>query len=539
MARKLVFTSSTGVVFTASNDGNPFLITSISGLGVPDVNLQSQKSPYQDGTTYIDSLLQDRRIVLEVSVNLPNDFAGISTARREMVNKLNPKNGPGTLVYYTEDGQSYKITATVTACLFPNKQYQEPFLRAQVTFNCNDPYWRKVTDESFTLPTMTTGAESTITSGPQITPTVAKLSNGDLLAVYGRSYDGHLVSKTYNGSSWSSESVINAASSTGPSVIQLANGNILCVYVRVSDNYLMSRTFSGGSWGAESVVNGAASGPGSVTQLLNGDLFCVYIRFTDGFLVSRTFTGGSWGGPVVVVSAASNYQSVIQLSNGDLFLSYMGTTQRIVARTFSGGSWSAETFISDVPARYSNAVQLASGSIFCSYRINSTGYIASRTFTTIWNPEVIINASFSESPTAIQLSSGNIFIAYKSTDFVARTRIPTQFVANVTGDVPVPVILTFPGPASNPKVVKEETGEYIKINTIIAAGDSVVVNTAFGQKTVILTQGGVVKNGNAFLDIGSTFFSLDVGSNTVHFEEEDYIATATASMVYTERYTGI
>jgi hypothetical protein len=98
--------------------------------------------------------------------------------------------------------------------------------------------------------------------------------------------------------------------------------------------------------------------------------------------------------------------------------------------------------------------------------------------------------------------------------------------------------VSFNGPSTNPRIVNADTLEYIRLNTTLATGDTFTVDTTFGNKTVTLNQGGIVKNGIAFLDIGSTFFQLEPGSNVVYFEDDAVASTATATMTWTERYVG-
>jgi hypothetical protein len=169
-------------------------------------------------------------------------------------------------------------------------------------------------------------------------------------------------------------------------------------------------------------------------------------------------------------------------------------------------------------------------------------YLVSRTYLTSWTSEVVVNAAYSASPSAIELSNNSLFVAYKRNSdsfIVSITRSVTPVPAVNTGDVPAPFLVTFQGPSVNPRIINQNTLEYIRLNTTLAAADHFDVDTSFGNKTVILTQGGIVKNGIAFLDIGSTFFQLERGSNTVYYEDDAVLSTATASLEFTERYSGL
>ena len=151
MSRNLVYVNGQNESITFET--GPYLIVKIEGLGIPHVDRQEQKAPYQDGTTYIDSLLQNRDIVVELAITKPNDFANIALYRRELSQRLCPKYGLGTLPYTDEDNNSYNISAVVSSMVFPNKDYRDPYMRAMVTFTACDPYWKDVTTDSISLPT--------------------------------------------------------------------------------------------------------------------------------------------------------------------------------------------------------------------------------------------------------------------------------------------------------------------------------------------------------------------------------------------------
>lgn len=107
-----------------------------------------------------------------------------------------------------------------------------------------------------------------------------------------------------------------------------------------------------------------------------------------------------------------------------------------------------------------------------------------------------------------------------------------------TGQVDAPVQITFYGPATNPKVENQTTGEYIKLNKTLIAGDVVEINTAFGEKTVTITNGVTVTNGMAYLDLASTFWSLAQGDNLVRFTDDASTTTARCQLTYKNRYLG-
>lgn len=152
MSRSVQYVNSANESITLSL--SPFAIVKIDGLGVPSIDLQTQKAPYQDGVTYIDALLESREINIELVINAPNDFEKMALYRRELVAIMSPKLGVGSLIYINEHGDQYAINVIPTAIVFPNKAYQDPFPRAMVTLTACDPYWTQIADNQIEIETL-------------------------------------------------------------------------------------------------------------------------------------------------------------------------------------------------------------------------------------------------------------------------------------------------------------------------------------------------------------------------------------------------
>ena len=89
-----------------------------------------------------------------------------------------------------------------------------------------------------------------------------------------------------------------------------------------------------------------------------------------------------------------------------------------------------------------------------------------------------------------------------------------------SGDVPTPIVVTFTGYCVNPTLVNITTGAFIHILTTLALGETMIVNTAFGQKAVTLNRSGSASNGMIYLDPLSTFFQLAVGTNQMQIYDD-------------------
>ena len=121
--------------------------------------------------------------------------------------------------------------------------------------------------------------------------------------------------------------------------------------------------------------------------------------------------------------------------------------------------------------------------------------------------------------------------------------LPTEFamagekIINIinSGDVETPITLEISGTATNPKVMNTLTGEYIKVNRTLDVGDTLIITTEFANKRV--EQNGI--NVFNYIDLGSTFFSLNAGDNILELTTDDINDNATIKISYRNRYLGV
>lgn len=88
------------------------------------------------------------------------------------------------------------------------------------------------------------------------------------------------------------------------------------------------------------------------------------------------------------------------------------------------------------------------------------------------------------------------------------------------GDVEAPIKIEYQGPALNPRVTNETTGEYIQVNMEIAEQEKLVINTAEGQETVNLITPHETKDVYNNIDLNSTFFKLIIGKNLIKYSSD-------------------
>lgn len=141
-SRLLTFTNSRGESITFRN-GSSFFINSVEGLGDVDAEIQMQQAPYQDGLSYIDSVLTTRHISFQVNIRGVDD-TDISQKRSKLAALFNPKLGPGTLEY--RYGEVVRIIDAVAEHVpkfpsgFDNRGRQHQV--GLVDLICPNPYWR-------------------------------------------------------------------------------------------------------------------------------------------------------------------------------------------------------------------------------------------------------------------------------------------------------------------------------------------------------------------------------------------------------------
>ena len=86
----------------------PFHYLSSDGFGGTDIEIQTRRGAYQDGTTLQTVRLSPRTLMVRFLLLAP-DRAGVEQKRRRIAAAFNPRNGLGTLVWTQEDGSQYAL----------------------------------------------------------------------------------------------------------------------------------------------------------------------------------------------------------------------------------------------------------------------------------------------------------------------------------------------------------------------------------------------------------------------------------------------
>lgn len=137
---KITFINSKGQSVELGNDG-PFILTKFEGTGAVNVNIQTQKSPFQDGETYIDNTLEPRSLSIEIMV-LAEDKEEMMKNRRKLLQVFNPKLGEGRLIYeYGNIKREIKAISEL-APVFPDAgDFKDTMQPGLIQLYCPNPFW--------------------------------------------------------------------------------------------------------------------------------------------------------------------------------------------------------------------------------------------------------------------------------------------------------------------------------------------------------------------------------------------------------------
>ena len=134
------FTNARGV--TVRFKDAPYKLVRIEGLGDASADIQMQKTPYQDGMSFIGTELEARYMPIELIVAGAN-YAEVQRNRTHLASILNPKLGVGTLRYRTGSVVRELDAVAENVPTFSDGDARgKRWQRAWVTLIAPNPYWR-------------------------------------------------------------------------------------------------------------------------------------------------------------------------------------------------------------------------------------------------------------------------------------------------------------------------------------------------------------------------------------------------------------
>jgi hypothetical protein len=121
-------------------------------------------------------------------------------------------------------------------------------------------------------------------------------------------------------------------------------------------------------------------------------------------------------------------------------------------------------------------------------------------------------------------------------------REPSLIVNTINeGDVECGMRIEFKALATltNPSLLNVNTGEFIKVNKGMVAGEIISVSTYFGKKKITSTLNGVATNAINYIDYESTFLQLGLGDNLMRYDATSGIDNLEVSIYYMPQYLGV
>ena len=124
-------------------DGTRFRLFEVEGLEGATVENYTQKSPYQDGTMHIQSILESLEITLTFGI-FANNKAELLELKRYVTEVFNKNLGLGLLTHNRFDIERQINVIIDGSIKFPNGKINETetFQRGTLTLLAPDPYWK-------------------------------------------------------------------------------------------------------------------------------------------------------------------------------------------------------------------------------------------------------------------------------------------------------------------------------------------------------------------------------------------------------------
>jgi Phage tail protein len=134
---------------------NPFSLIKFEGFGEVGADVQLQKAPFQDGSTHLDTVLQERTPYLEFVI-VADNWNSLSKYRKRVSSVFNPKiNGRFELSF---DNKTYVLESIPESVpFFADEDTVGRSQVVSVNFICPNPYWKSASTTNEQLVTFSGG----------------------------------------------------------------------------------------------------------------------------------------------------------------------------------------------------------------------------------------------------------------------------------------------------------------------------------------------------------------------------------------------
>jgi len=121
----------------------PYRLYFVEGLGDVESDTQTNRSPFQDGVNYLDSVLEPRYITIELRINATSE-SDLTQLRSHLSTVFNPKLSLGKLTYKNGDSVKEILAVSESIPYYPDGATNRgrTFQKVMITLIAPNPYWR-------------------------------------------------------------------------------------------------------------------------------------------------------------------------------------------------------------------------------------------------------------------------------------------------------------------------------------------------------------------------------------------------------------
>lgn len=107
------------------------------------------------------------------------------------------------------------------------------------------------------------------------------------------------------------------------------------------------------------------------------------------------------------------------------------------------------------------------------------------------------------------------------------------------GDVPAPIRIDIQGPVTNPQIINNTTGAWLRVNRSITADEILHIDTTEGRKRVEIYRGNNVYQAFGYLDHDSAWLTLEIGENIIEHIADAGDRNSLVAVTWNSQFVGI
>ena len=280
--RKLIWQNSLGDEINLTKA--PFGIINWEGFSNAPLNIQSQQVPMQDGSVFLDALIENRDLSVTLSIQDGNDLEKRYELERQLIKILNPKLGEGYLIY-TNDFISKRIKCVPQIPLFPNKNSNDPGTqKGELAWTACEPYWEDLEETSIFLKAgsrkivenngdVVTGIKIDLFTNNVSNPQVKSFTENKLIKLNGSFQNGIQINTNVGQKQVTTEELIFNLSNIIVTLYSVTYSESLALFVAVGQNGIILTSSDGINW--SSILSGVSTTLQSVTYSESLGLFVI------------------------------------------------------------------------------------------------------------------------------------------------------------------------------------------------------------------------------------------------------------------------